>query len=255
MHDTDRILKLADTYYQACQTALVKVAVIKKMPSGKWQVQSMKGKSLGTYDTKEEAVERLRQVEYFKHHKSKSKNKADDASADDGKVIDLRDADDFSYSAIMRLMRQKADKEQVHLFLTMFKKEFDQAVKKKLQKPERIALQNSLIKFNKRYPIKLKKKLVKNAALASLGDPAQVGKYLADIVRFTISNLPPERRNKALNTLRSKFYTMNAAAIAQKELPPTSSIGQSITFVKQVLFNHDQGYIRQVLDNVARNLF
>lgn len=253
MHDTDRILKLADTYYQACQDALVKVAIVKKMPNGKWQVQSMKGKSLGTYDTKEEAVKRLRQVEYYKHHKSK--NKADDTSADDSKVIDLRDADDFSYSAIMRLMRQQADKEQVKLFLAMFKKEFDLAVKKKLQKPERIALQNSLIKFNRHHPIKLKKKLVKSAALATLGDPAQVGKYLADIVRFTITNLPPERRNKALNTLRQKFYTMNAAAIAQKELPPTSSIGQSITFVKQVLFNHDQGYIRQVLDNVARNLF
>lgn len=33
----------------------------------KWQVQSEKGKNLGTYDTKEEAEERLKQVHYFKH--------------------------------------------------------------------------------------------------------------------------------------------------------------------------------------------
>jgi len=33
----------------------------------KWQVQSHKGRNLGTYDTKEEAVKRLRQVEFFKH--------------------------------------------------------------------------------------------------------------------------------------------------------------------------------------------
>jgi hypothetical protein len=35
---------------------------------GKWWVKSEKGKNMGKYDTKEEAVSRLRQVEYFKHH-------------------------------------------------------------------------------------------------------------------------------------------------------------------------------------------
>ena len=38
----------------------------------KYQVQSEKGKSLGTYDTKSEADERLKQVEMFKHMKKKS---------------------------------------------------------------------------------------------------------------------------------------------------------------------------------------
>lgn len=33
----------------------------------KWQVQSEKGKNMGTYDTKEEAEKRLKQIEYFKH--------------------------------------------------------------------------------------------------------------------------------------------------------------------------------------------
>lgn len=33
----------------------------------KYQVQSEKGRNMGTYDTKKEAEERLRQVEYFKH--------------------------------------------------------------------------------------------------------------------------------------------------------------------------------------------
>lgn len=33
----------------------------------KWQVQSEKGKNMGTYDTEKEAKERLKQVEYFKH--------------------------------------------------------------------------------------------------------------------------------------------------------------------------------------------
>lgn len=37
----------------------------------KWQVQSEKGKNLGTYDSKEEAEKRLQQVEMFKHMKKK----------------------------------------------------------------------------------------------------------------------------------------------------------------------------------------
>lgn len=34
---------------------------------GGWQVQSESGRPMGTYATKGEAQERLRQVEYFKH--------------------------------------------------------------------------------------------------------------------------------------------------------------------------------------------
>jgi len=35
----------------------------------KFKVVSKKGKSLGTYKTKKAALKRLRQVEWFKHHK------------------------------------------------------------------------------------------------------------------------------------------------------------------------------------------
>lgn len=253
MHNTEHLLKLADSFYQGCQQYLVKLAIIKREPGGKWSVRSMKGKSLGKYDTKEEAVKRLRQVEYFKNHKDKSK--ADDIATADEKVIDLTDADDFSYSAIMRMMRKKADKEQVRQFLAFFKNEFDKALKKNLQKPEKIALQNSLIKFNKLHKIKVKKKLVKSATVSELGNPMLVGKYLADIVKFTLMRLPPERRPKAMDTLRNKFYTMNITDISQKDLPPTAAIGQSITFVKTVLFNHDPHYIRQVINNLVKNLY
>jgi hypothetical protein len=36
-----------------------------------WRVVSEKGRNLGTYATKKEAENRLRQVEYFKHLKGK----------------------------------------------------------------------------------------------------------------------------------------------------------------------------------------
>ena len=42
--------------------------IVKK--DNKYQVQSEKGKNLGTYDSKEEAEKRLKQVEYFKHKES-----------------------------------------------------------------------------------------------------------------------------------------------------------------------------------------
>lgn len=250
MHDTKQLLKITNTYYQRCNESLTKVAIIKHLSNGKWQVQSQKGKNLGTYDTQEDAVERLRQVEYYKSHKTDDQiNNVDD------EVIDLTGVDDFSYSAIMRLLRKQTGKEQVKKFLAMFKNEFDKAVKKKLQKPEKVALQNSLIKFNKVHKIKVKKKLVKSAAVSELGDATLVGKYLADIVKFTLMRLPPDKRAKAMDSLRNKFYAFNATEIAQKNLPPTSAIGQSITFVKHVLFNHDEHYVREVLNNLARNLY
>jgi hypothetical protein len=255
MHDTQEILKLSEVYLNQSQT-LIKEATISKLPNGKYRVLSMKGKNLGTYDSHEAAKKRLKQVEYFKHI---DKSNADDEEETpkkeiEEKIIDLTKAEDFSFSAIMRQMRQEADEEEVRVFLTMFKKEFDSAVKRKLQKPEKIALQNSLVKFNKKYKVKCKKKLVKNAAVSELGDPVMVGKYLANIVKFTLNRIPIDQRANAVNSLRHKFYTFNADEISQKSLPPTSAIGQSITFVKHVLFNHDPHYIREVLNNIVSNL-
>jgi hypothetical protein len=248
--DTQQLLKLAESYYQQCQ-GLVKIAFVRKLPNGKWRVVSHKGKNLGTYDTEAEAKKRLSQIEFFKH------NKADDQLADDQsseKVIDLTDADDFSYSAIMRKLRQKASKEQVRDFLKLFKQCFDRAVKNKLQKPEKVALQNSLIKFNKVHKIKVKKKLVKSAAVSELGNAAEVGKYLADIVSFVLNRMEPSKRPGAIQSLREKFFYTNADELAQKHSPPTAGIGQSITFVKHILFNQEPSYIRAVLNELARNL-
>lgn len=47
--------------------------IVKK--GNKWQVQSEKGKNLGTYNTKKEAEDRLKQVHYFKNLDESSENK------------------------------------------------------------------------------------------------------------------------------------------------------------------------------------
>ena len=41
------------------------------LSNGDWQVQSEKGRNMGTYETKKEAEKRLGQVEYFKHMNEK----------------------------------------------------------------------------------------------------------------------------------------------------------------------------------------
>lgn len=247
MTHIDDILKLANTYYNKCNEDLVKLARIRKLPDGKYRVLSEKGKNLGTYKSRDGAKKRLKQVEYFKHF--------DHANAeDDTSIIDLTKLEVFSYSALMRQLRQHASKEQVKDFLKIFKLNFDKAIKEKLHKPERIALQNSLVKFNKIHKVKVNKKIVKSAAISELGDAVSVGKYLSDIVKFTMNRISPDKRPNALAKMKVKLYNLSENEIASKEMPPSSAMGQSITFVKTVLFNHDAGYVREVINNLVRNL-
>lgn len=55
--------------YRAFGTNAEEVELLEKIIKfgSKWQVQSEKGKNMGTYNTKKEAEDRLKQVEYFKH--------------------------------------------------------------------------------------------------------------------------------------------------------------------------------------------
>lgn len=241
MFDIDKILKLANEYDFLC-----KIARIRKLPNGKYRILSEKGKNLGEYDSKSGAEKRLKQIEFFKHK--------DQHSASDEEVIDLTGAPEFSYSAISREMRKKSTKEQFMDFLKLYKNCFDKAIKNKLQKPEKVALQNSLTKFNKIHKIKVKGKLIKNAAVTELGDPELVGKYLSDIVKFTLTKMPIEKRQIAQDKLKDKFLHLNESDISSKNLPMYASMGQCILFVKTILFNHNPTYIRSVLNNLVKNL-
>jgi hypothetical protein len=250
MNNTDNLLKLAITYENKCLQGLAKIAKVRKLPDGRYRVLSQKGKDLGTYKSQRAAEKRLRQVEFFKHL---DKSKADD-QGNPMKPIDLTGADEFSYSALMRKLRQEASPEQVIDFLKLFKVQFDRAVKQKINKPERIALQNAIIKFHKVHPVKLDKKMVKCAAVAELGNSDSVGKYLSDIVKFILNRLPIDKRPHAAQILKQKFGVMSENEIAGKNMPDAAIYGQAITFVKHVLFNQDANYVRQVLNSLSRNL-
>lgn len=238
----NNLIEEVEKFAQACQ--LEKTAKIRKMPNGKYRVLSEKGKNMGTYNSREGAKKRLRQVEYFKHF--------DHAAADD--IIDLTDIDEMAYSAIIRKLRQKTSDEVVQVFLKIFKQEFDKSVKHKINTPEKVALQNTLVKFNKLHKIRLDKKMVKSAAVSELGNAEQVGKSLADIVKFILNRLPSDKKQKAVENLKNKFRNLDASEIADKITPESAALGQSITFVKHVLFNHDTTYIQAVLNALVASL-
>lgn len=247
MNKIDDILQLASTYEDRCSKDLVKLAKIRKMPDGRYRVLSQTGKNLGSYKSRDAAEKRLKQVEFFKHFDHSE-------AKDDKSIIDLTDADEFAYSAIVRKLREKASSEQVMQFLRLFKIQFDKAVKEKLNKPERIALQKAIVSFNKLHKVKIDKKMIKNAAIAELGNAEQVGKYLSDIVKFTLNRIPSNKRQQAFDKLKQKFSTMNESEISSKIMPMSSALGQAITFVKHVLFNQDAQYVRGVLNSLVKSL-
>jgi hypothetical protein len=47
---------------------------------------------------------------------------------------------------------------------------------------------------------------------------------------------------------------MNESEISSKQLPESSALGQAITFVKHILFNHDSRYVKEVLLSLSRDL-
>lgn len=167
--------------------------------------------------------------------------------------INLTKLDTFTYSAVMRQLRQNATKEQVVEFLDIFKSEMDSAWEEGLQKADQVALQNAMVKFNNIHPINLPN-FVKNAAISELGDAKLVGKYLADIIRFTLNRISVGKRDIAIAKVRNKLHALDEKTLSHKNMPSSASMGQSITFVKHVLFNQDPSYIREVLNNINKNL-
>lgn len=220
-----------------------KFAYIRKVEN-KYVVFSRKGKQLGSYDTKSEAIKRLKQIEYFKH-----KNASNNESKE---LIDLTKIDDFSYSAICRKLKDNYVHQRV--FQHVYKKLFDEFVSNDKEINNEEILLKTISLMQKKYEIKIKKDIIKEASAIELGDPKKAGKQIADIIKFLLKRISPKNRLKSIISLSNKIYNLSADEIAGKKVPPSSSMGQSITFVKNILLDHDPQYIRSVLNNIAFNL-
>jgi hypothetical protein len=219
---------------------LVKISFIRKLPDGRFRVFSENGKNMGTFPTQEKAKKRLRQVEFFKITK---------ASVDEG--IDLTEIDAFTYSAIIRELRKSERPEVVEEFLKIFKSLFDKEILKGKEINEEALLMRTIKYLDAIFKIKINENFVKQAASIDLGDAETSAKYIADFIRFFIRRIKPEARPKALRNLADKIFRLNENELSNKKMPASASLGQSITFVKNILIEHNASYIREVLNEVS----
>ena len=232
INNDENIASMTDAFAHASANVFIKIAYIRRR-NGKWIILSEKGKVLGSFDSKKDAVKRLRQIEYFKDHKKTKKSASEDKS----------------YSSIMRELNKSDDRGAIYEFQSTYKDAFDDALLNGIENPEDEALQKALEKISE------KKELLEKAASAiDLGDPETAGKYLADLVRFLTRRISFERRDGALQSLKRKIYYLNEYQIASKKTPPSSSLGQSITLLKTILLEHSPQYIRATLNAVVRHL-
>jgi transcription termination factor NusB len=206
-----------------------KTAVIRKLPNGKWTVKSLKGKNLGEYDTKEDAVKNLRRIEYFKAHPKKRKKKAEEVS----------------YSSVMRKLNKESNNDVIEKFQKEFKKSFDEGIISGKDEPEKDALNHALESI---------KAFEKSASAIDLGNAEAAGAYLANLVKFLLRRISNDRRPHAIDSMKKKIYYINEYNIAAKKTPPSSSMGQAITLIKTILLEHHPEYIRNVLNSIVRNL-
>ena len=93
------------------------------------------------------------------------------------------------------------------------------------------------------------------ASVIEMGAPEDAGRGIADIVKFLMKRISPEKRPKSLAKLRLKIWNMNENEISGKKTPSTASLGQSLTFIKTILNGHNPHYIREVLLNIVQNLY
>jgi hypothetical protein len=221
------------SYAIAYENNFVKISYIRKVKS-KWVVFSRKGKRLGEYDTKAQAAKRLRQIEFFKH-KQASKNEK------------------LTYSSIMRkLVKDENDTLRLE-FQKTFKEAFDQAYIAGEEEPEEIALENAM-KMLEKDAQQLEYIIEKTAAAVNLGSPPEAGMYLANLIKWMLQRISPDRRPRSIEAMRRKIYYLNEYSIAAKKTPPSSSMGQALTLTKHLLLSHSPQYIRAVLNETVKHL-
>lgn len=92
------------------------------------------------------------------------------------------------------------------------------------------------------------------AATIEMGSPEVAGKGIADIVKFLLRRISPGGRLNAYRSMRDKIRKLSPTEISSKKTPASSSMGQSITFIKTILIGHDSRYIQSVLNNIIKHL-
>ena len=226
-----------------------KLAYIEKLPNGKWRVFSEKGKTLGTYPSKEQAKKRLAQIEMFKHIEKRKKSMSQIFS------IIKNAQEERTFSSIMRDLN-KNHPEKVKTFMSEFKKAFDEALEQSLENPDEIALMQAMQAIN--YSIKEAKiyKVMKKHAesVVEMGNPMVAGKTIANMIKYLVTKIPQKHQDDTLKDIKSRLLNVNVNELANKRIPPSASIGQSIAFIKNMLGGRSSEYISKVIQNTVQHL-
>lgn len=199
---------------------------------------------MGTFSSKQKAKERLRQIEYFKRIKSAVKESSE-------KIIDLSHIDELSYSCVVRELRKICNEDVVMEFLQHFKAAFDVLLLATDDNIYENSMKYAMALFSTKHVVKLP---IKKEAQIFSSDPKKVGQYLAHIVKFLLRRIPEKNRSKAANKLKNKFKSLDINLLSAKNIPAYSSMGQAITFVKNVLFNNGPGYIEKAINSLILSL-
>lgn len=102
---------------------------------------------------------------------------------------------------------------------------------------------------------KIQERMFKMAALTlDMGSPRTAGHGIAQIIKFLMRRVPQNRHQELTKKLRAKIWQLNDYSISSKKIVPTTALGQSITFIKNVLMGHNPAYIREVIKNITINL-
>ena len=160
--------------------------------------------------------------------------------------------EDASYSAVMRALNPHPEVKKEFMFI--FKQYFEIAIEEGKAKPDQIALRKSIIDLSKNHELELQERLFKTAAISDAVSPEQLGDYLANIVHILLLRISPVSRHKSLFSLKNKIRSFNVSELANKEMPPSSAIGQSISFIKNILFTQEPEFVRSVLRQVLKKL-
>lgn len=160
------------------------------------------------------------------------------------KTIDLTDIDSFTLSAVMRKLNERCDQETIKNFLDVYFECFNDLVDDS-DNLEQDALKKALEEFADEISIQ------KNAALDS---PDQISSHMVNIIHLLIQKIKPESRAGAVQSLKSKLSAVDVNDMANKNMPASSAIGQSISFVKNILFDKDPTFIKNILAEVVNKL-
>tara|TARA_Y100000310_G_scaffold256014_1_gene263710 strand:- start:449 stop:739 length:291 start_codon:yes stop_codon:yes gene_type:complete len=85
-------------------------------------------------------------------------------------------------------------------------------------------------------------------------NPKYVAQEIAKIVGVMISSLKYESRPNAYRSLRDKVQDLNVIELSNKKTPGGSSIGVSISLIKNILNGKDPYFIRSVVAYLVRYL-